>query len=195
MIDTSRISDQHTIEVIDILQIAGEKLKQTMDNYVGLLSEKDSDLAVTEDVDLTKTLNSVLESISSLIKTSKVRIHADFSKLAYITFNEAYMKSVFLNLITNAIKYSRPDCLPEIHIHAENHHGVSRLTVADNGLGMDMEKVKGGIFGLHQKFHQHSDSKGIGLYLVHSHVTALGGTISVESKVNEGTKFIISFKR
>jgi signal transduction histidine kinase len=38
------------------------------------------------------------------------------------------------------------------------------------------------------------DSKGIGLYLVYNHITSLGGHITVESKVNEGTKFIISFK-
>ncbi|MEQ8533661.1 MAG: ATP-binding protein [Imperialibacter sp.] len=49
------------------------------------------------------------------------------------------------------------------------------------------------MFGLHQRFHNHSDSKGIGLYLVHSHVTSLGGNIEVESEVNKGTRFTISF--
>ena len=58
-----------------------------------------------------------------------------------------------------------------------------------------MEKVKDDIFGLHQKFHAHADSKGIGLYLVHNHVTSLGGKIKAESTVNEGTKFTISFRR
>ena len=57
-----------------------------------------------------------------------------------------------------------------------------------------MDKVKDKIFGLNQKFHNHSDSKGIGLYLVYNHVVSLGGRIVVESKLNEGAKFIISFK-
>jgi signal transduction histidine kinase len=50
------------------------------------------------------------------------------------------------------------------------------------------------IFCLHQKFTDNIDSHGIGLYLVYSHITNLGGKIAVESKVNEGAKFIITFK-
>jgi signal transduction histidine kinase len=57
-----------------------------------------------------------------------------------------------------------------------------------------MDKVKGRIFGLNQKFHEHTDSKGIGLYLVYNHIASLGGSISVESRVDEGTKFIINFR-
>jgi sensor histidine kinase regulating citrate/malate metabolism len=57
-----------------------------------------------------------------------------------------------------------------------------------------MEEVKDKIFGFRQKFHDHMDSKGIGLYLVYNHVTNLGGQIAIESKPNAGTKFIISFK-
>ena len=61
-------------------------------------------------------------------------------------------------------------------------------------MGFDYEKVKDKVFGLYETFHNHPDSKGIGLYLVHSHVTAMGADIEVESKVNEGTTFTISFK-
>ena len=194
LIDISRISDQETIEFLEILQLAGEKLKQTLNNYVDLLNEKHSVHANVEEVVLSKSLNNVLQSISSLIQTSKVTIHTNFSKVDKIKFNKAYLKSVFLNLITNSIKYARPDCLPVISIYSEKVNGVNQLIVADNGLGFDMEKVKDEIFGLHHKFHNHTDSKGIGLYLVHSHITSLAGKISVESKINEGTKFIISFK-
>ena len=61
-------------------------------------------------------------------------------------------------------------------------------------MGFDMEKVRDRIFGLNQKFHHHIDSKGIGLYLVYNHVTNLNGTIEVISGINEGAKFIITFK-
>ena len=50
------------------------------------------------------------------------------------------------------------------------------------------------IFKLNQKFHDNADSKGVGLYLVHNHITSLGGTITIDSKVNGGTIFTISFK-
>jgi PAS domain S-box-containing protein len=194
LLDISKINDEEANELIQVVKLSGEYLKETLDNYVDALSEKHQDLASIEDVDLNRSLNDVLKSINSLVETSKVTIQTDFSKLEKIKFNKAYMESVFLNLLTNSIKYARPDTFPVISIHAEKVNGRHQLTFADNGLGFDMEKVKDKIFGLHQKFHNHIDSKGIGLYLVHNHITSLAGKISVESKVNEGTRFIMSFK-
>ena len=69
-----------------------------------------------------------------------------------------------------------------------------QITFSDNGLGMDMQLIKDRIFGLNQRFHDHVDSNGIGLYLVHTQLTALGGSISVASEVNVGTKFFVNFK-
>ena len=54
-------------------------------------------------------------------------------------------------------------------------------------------ETEGRLFGLNQTFHSHTDSKGVGLYLVHRHVTSLGGQIAVESTVGEGTSFTLSF--
>ncbi len=193
LIDTSRINDQETIELIEILKLAGEKLEQTLNNYVDALGEKHNEDTPVEEVDLNESLKNVIHSISFLIQTSKVSIQTDFSNLPVIKFNKAYMESVFLNLITNSIKYARPDSWPEIRIYSKKEHNVNLLIFSDNGLGLDMEKVKGKIFGLHQKFHSHTDSKGIGLYLVHNHITSMGGQIEVDSKVDEGTTFTISF--
>jgi len=192
LLDVSKISDPPTLELIEVIKYAGENLKQTLNNYVDSLSIKYS--VEKEEVDLQEALDNVLKSIHSLIRTSKATIHIDFAKLRKINFNLGYMESIFLNLITNSIKYARPDVSPVISIYTEKVAEISRLIVSDNGTGFDMEKVKDKIFGLHQQFHDYTDSKGIGLYLVHTHVTSLGGEVHVESKINEGTTFIISFK-
>jgi signal transduction histidine kinase len=68
------------------------------------------------------------------------------------------------------------------------------LTFKDNGIGIDLERNRDKIFGLYQRFHNYSDSKGLGLYLVKSQVESMGGTISVESEVDKGTTFTIIFK-
>lgn len=195
LMDTSRVRDQETREFLDVLQTAGGRLQQTLNNYIDLLKEKNSSQAIVEEINLPETLDEVLQSISSLVTTSGASIRHDFSAADSVKFDKAYLKSVFLNLLTNSIKYARPDRPPEISIHTEKEDRFIHLIVADNGLGFDMEKVKDDIFGLHQKFHAHADSKGIGLYLVHNHVTSLGGKIKAESTVNEGTKFTISFRR
>ena len=69
----------------------------------------------------------------------------------------------------------------------------TKLIFSDNGLGMDLERVKDRIFGLYQRLHNIANSKGIGLYLVHSQITSLGGKIEVASAVNIGTTLTITF--
>jgi PAS domain S-box-containing protein len=194
LLDASKINDKQTLEHIELLKTASQDLKQTLNGYVEILSRKRSLNEHLEQLELKQTLGMVLNSVNSLIQNSNATIRVDFSKLEKIRFNKAYLESIFLNLITNSIKYARPDSAPVISISSANNNGISQLIISDNGLGFDMEKVKDKIFGLHQKFHNHIDSKGIGLYLVYNHVTSLGGRIAVESKMNEGVKFTISFK-
>ncbi|MGO4822080.1 MULTISPECIES: PAS domain-containing sensor histidine kinase [unclassified Flavobacterium] len=194
LLDTSTIKDSETLEFIAILKSTSESLKQTLNEHVALLNKKNDDNAHLEDVSLNAVVNEVLLSINALVQNSQAQIRINFEALKIIRFNKSYLKSIFLNLITNAIKYSKSDVLPVISIYTEIKDGRKQLIVSDNGIGFDMEKVKDKIFGLHQKFHNHVDSNGIGLYLVYNHITSLGGHITVKSKVNQGAKFIITFK-
>ncbi|MBC7915865.1 MAG: PAS domain-containing sensor histidine kinase [Pyrinomonadaceae bacterium] len=194
LLDTSKIEDPETLEFIDVLKSASENLNETLSTYVDVLSHKESLNERIEELNLNETLNAVLQSIQTLIQTSKVTVDINFAELEKVRFNKIYLESIFLNLITNSIKYARPDRLPVISISSNRQNGLNQLVVSDNGMGFDMEKVKDKIFGLRQKFHNHIESKGIGLYLVYNHVTNLGGRIAVDSKVNEGARFTISFK-
>lgn len=194
LLDMSKIEDSETLQYIEFFKSATENLIQILNDSVDVLIQKDKLNVQIRPLNLNEHLNTVVKSIQSLINTSKVIIRADFSKLETISFNKSYLESIFLNLITNSIKYARPDILPVISIHSARVDGVNQLVISDNGLGFDMDVVKEKIFGLHQKFHYHNDSKGIGLYLVYNHITSLGGRIILESKVNEGAKFTIYFK-
>lgn len=194
LLDTSKIEDDETLTFIDILRDATENLKKRLNNYVDTLIQKNDLNVHIEELSLSDCLHTVKQSLSSLIEDSRTTIHADFSVAEKVKFNRAYMESVFLNLISNSIKYARTDCFPSITIKSHQVDGKSTLIFADNGIGFDMEKVKDRIFGFHQTFHNNSDSKGIGLYLVYNHITSLGGQIAIDSRVNEGTTFTISFR-
>jgi PAS domain S-box-containing protein len=194
LLDISKIQDEETLEFIEMLKSSTENLKDTLNNYVDILSQKDVLDVNTEELDLNDCLGVVLFSLRSLIQGSKTMIQTDFSAFKKVEFNKAYLESIFLNLITNSIKYAKPDCSPVISICTRMDNEVKQLIFADEGMGFDMEEVKDKIFGFNQKFTNHEDSKGIGLYLVHNHITSLGGRIAIESKLNEGAKFIISFK-
>ncbi|WP_333601514.1 PAS domain-containing sensor histidine kinase [Flavobacterium sp.] len=194
LLDTSKIVDDETLELIEMLKKATEGLKQTLNNYVDNISHNDSITTLVETLALDHTLNTVLQSIKSLVKDSKVTFITDFSLAETIIFNKAYLESILLNLITNAIKYANPDRLPVISITTQKSNDTTQLVFSDNGRGFDIGKVKDKIFGLNQKFHDNSDSNGIGLYLVYNHIIDMGGTVEVKSEIDKGTTFTITFR-
>lgn len=195
LLDVTKIEDSETLQFLEMLQSATETLKETLNNYVDILILEDKEVAQIEEIDFSTSLNTVILSINSLIQKSKAIINIDFSQLEKVNFNKSYLESIFLNLLTNSIKYALPGSLPNISIYSRKTDRVDQLIFSDKGIGFDMNIVKDQIFGLHQKFNNHIDSKGIGLYLVNNHITSLGGKIDVESKINEGTTFTISFKK
>jgi len=194
LLDVSKISDTETLEFIEFLKLASETLKERLDNYVDALGEKDELHATTTHVDIALCLSHVLRSLKQLAQSAGAVINTNFTAFTHVHFNAAYMESILLNLITNAIKYARPGVAPVINISTQQKDGVKQLVFSDNGIGFDLSKVKDKLFGLYQKFTDHSDSKGVGLYLVHTHVTSMGGSVDVESKPNMGAAFTITFK-
>jgi signal transduction histidine kinase len=68
------------------------------------------------------------------------------------------------------------------------------LVFADNGIGFDAEKYKDRVCGLYQRFHDHIEGQGIGLFIIRSQIAALGGMLHIESQVDKGTTFTIVFK-
>ena len=149
----------------------------------------------TNQLNFSDVLKKVDELLSISLLEMKVSVQVDFSEAPTVIFTNSYLESIFINLFTNAIKYRHPDRDPVISIKSSKElNGDTKLIFSDNGIGINMTNAKGKIFGLYSRFHRNADSKGIGLYLIHSQITALGGRIEVESEVNIGTKFIITFK-
>ncbi|WP_162128344.1 PAS domain-containing sensor histidine kinase [Flavobacterium phycosphaerae] len=194
LLDVSTIKDKETLEFIEILKTSTEGLKQTLNNYVDNIHHNENQSIALENISFEKSLKKVQQSIKSLVKDSKTTFTIDFSLAKKVTFNKTYLESIFLNLITNAIKYGNPDKSPNITITTQKIEGYIQLIFTDNGQGFDIKKVKDKIFGLNQKFHNNADSKGIGLYLVYNHITDLGGTIEVKSEIDKGTTFTLLFR-
>ncbi len=195
LLDTSTIQNEETLMLIEAMKTSTLHLNETLNDLISILIIKENTNQQLQHISFNHALQKVISSINSFIYTSKANIHANFSRAATVYFNQGYLESIFLNLITNAIKYAHPQRIPEINIHTNTDAQYEYLYIKDNGIGMNLEKIGSKIFGLYQRFHNHPDSKGIGLYLVHSQITALGGSIDVQSVENEGTTFIIKFKK
>jgi signal transduction histidine kinase len=141
------------------------------------------------------TIDNVLKQLSIAVDDNTVKINYEFSNAPFVLFTPAYLESILLNLFTNAIKYQSPKRKLKIDIVSSNVDDFVILKFKDNGIGIDTEKYKDKLFKLYQRFHDNPDGKGLGLYLVKSQLEALGGSISIESKVDKGTTFIIKFRK
>lgn len=140
------------------------------------------------------TLQRVENTIRSIINENDAVITSDFSKVHSIEYLSAYLESILLNLVTNAIKYKHSDRRPEINIITQlNTDGKKQLIVKDNGSGINLEKYGKYIFGMYKTFHFNEDAVGIGLFITKNQIESLGGTIEIESEVDKGTSFIITF--
>jgi PAS domain S-box-containing protein len=193
LIDMGKIHDEETLEMIYAMRMATNNLNETLNDLIQILIIKGNSGIACLEVSLRYTLAKVMQSIQNMLRDSNTVIVSDFDAPT-VFFDQKYMESIFLNLITNSIKYARPGVTPEIAIKSFRHKNEVIMTFTDNGLGFDMDKVKNRIFGLYQRFHANNDSKGIGLYLVHSQITSLGGEIEVFSEVNVGTTFTLRFR-
>ncbi|WP_286761795.1 PAS domain S-box protein [Salegentibacter sp. UBA1130] len=149
--------------------------------------------AKKEPVILNNLVADIRSSIQNLIEKEKVQIKTNF-EVSTLNTVQSYLHSIFYNLISNSIKYRQTNIPPQIKISSKIKDGTIVIAFEDNGLGIDLEKKGDQVFGLYRKFHNHVEGKGMGLFLVKTQVELLGGKISIESKVNGGTKFIITFK-
>ncbi|MFT6966059.1 MAG: signal transduction histidine kinase [Marivirga sp.] len=193
------IKDDDTVDLIAMIEKGSEQLKSKLNNYIDNLSNNQQIKIVLEEVNFQESLTNVSVNINTLITSSKTNINSDFSAAETILFNGEYINSVFLNLLSNSIKYAKPGIPPGITIWTEKYKDKVKLYFQDNGVGIDLETAKGKIFGPHQTFHNSNNSnnsnnsKGIGLQLVHTYVTSFGGKIEVESAVGKGSIFILTF--
>lgn len=192
--DLSKIQDEETLHHLDFLEKAVHELKDNLNGQMDHLKDTLLLKSKLEPIDLKEVFDTTVDSIRALIEDSRTTFVVDFSEVGILMVNNFYLHSIFLNLITNSIKYAQPGIPPVITIISKKEAGSSQVRFSDNGIGFDMEKNKHTLFGLNQVFTNHSDSKGVGLYLVKNYMNNLGGTIEVTSQINVGSTFTLTFK-
>jgi PAS domain S-box-containing protein len=194
LIDDIPIEDPELKEILDGFNKSTHLLNETINDLVKVIIIKDNPSIEKEELMLKDIFEDVFSQLSFLIGLHKPIIKFDFDEVSFLNTNKSYLESILLNLLTNAIKYKSTIRKLKINITANQMDDCVVLVFNDNGIGIDLERNRDKIFGLYQRFHDYPDSKGLGLYLVKSQVETMGGTIGIESKVNIGTTFTLTFK-
>ncbi len=143
-------------------------------------------------------LSNIAEEATNTLKNQIEECHAiiDYDLEVTEVFGvKPYLQSIFYNLISNAIKYRAFDKTLNIAISSKIIEDKIIITIKDNGLGIDLLTQKDNIFSLYKRFHTHTAGKGLGLFMVKTQVEAMGGKITVESAINQGTTFFIRLQQ
>ncbi|POY40883.1 PAS domain-containing sensor histidine kinase [Flavobacterium alvei] len=188
------IENQELKEIIDGFNKSTHLLNETINDLVRVIIIKDNPSIEKQSLLLKDIFEDVFSQLDFLIGLHKPIIKFNFEEVTFLNTNKSYLESILLNLLTNSIKYKSETRKLKINISAHQIENSVILIFKDNGIGIDLERNKDKIFGLYQRFHDYPDSKGLGLYLVKSQVETMGGTISIESKVDIGTTFTLTFK-
>jgi two-component system sensor histidine kinase/response regulator len=123
-------------------------------------------------------------------KSGERNIELRLGQLPECEADPSLLEQVFVNLLSNAFKFTRHRNLTEIEIGSFERHGEVILFVRDNGAGFDM-KHAGKLFGVFQRLHSTAEFEGtgVGLSIVQQIITRHGGRIWVDSAPNEGATF------
>lgn len=142
-------------------------------------------------VDLNTVLQEALSDLEIAIHEKHAIIRYDV--LPTIDGNPLQLKQVFENLLSNSLKFVKPDVTPEIFISASVDNNSVTLSFKDNGIGFD-EAYLGRMFDLFQRLHprQKYEGTGIGLAICKKILTLHNGTISGHSKEGYGATFVIN---
>jgi PAS domain S-box-containing protein len=142
-------------------------------------------------IDMTKMALSMFNEVASSEIEGKIEVR--INPLPEITGDPTYIKLVWINLISNAIKFSSLESHPEIIISGQQENDYNVYSVKDNGVGFNPE-YSHKLFGVFQRLHKVNEFEGtgVGLAIVQRIVHRHGGKVWAESKEGQGATFYFS---
>lgn len=181
-------------EIVTHLISASKNLRETISHLSEVVVMNTSVNNKLEKLTLYDYIERTKENVTVVSKTWEVRIINNVPENLQVLGNPAYLESIILNFLTNGIKYSSEQRKSYIKLSAEKSENYVVLNIQDNGLGIDLQRYRKKLFGMYKTFHNHEDSRGIGLFITKNQIDAMGGKVEIESEVNKGTTFKIYFQ-
>ncbi|RYG18900.1 MAG: ATP-binding protein, partial [Chitinophagaceae bacterium] len=178
----------------DLLKQVAENLNETLLNLNNIVNIQTKIDIIIEPLNINQYIQTTMTNLNAQILFKEAVIINKVDAGIVVNYNRAYLESILLNLVSNALRYSHPDRKPVISFTCFEEKGQLVLRISDNGLGIDLQKHGDKMFGIYQTFNGNADARGFGLFISKNQVEAMGGKIEVESDINKGTTFKIYFK-
>lgn len=182
-------------ENFQLLKQAVDNLKETVSHLTQVAKIKEIDASKMEVLNLYDFAEKATYNIIAQAQNAEATIYNEIDEDICVMGIPAYLDSIILNFLTNAIKYRSDKRLPIIELSSKVQDGFVVLQIKDNGLGIDLKKFGDTLFQMYKTFHCNKDAIGIGLFITKNHIESLGGKVEVESEVDVGTAFSIYLKK
>ncbi|TDE17990.1 sensor histidine kinase [Dyadobacter psychrotolerans] len=192
LLDIVDTEDEKAV-ILNYLRDLSKSFSATVDHLTEIVNYQNQQERPHVSCNLLQYVNETITILKLQIDSCNAVIQIKVESRLNLMTNPAYLESILLNLITNALKYRHPQRRPDITIQAWKTNTSIVLDIRDNGLGIDLNKHGKSLFGMNQTFHGNADAHGIGLYITKYQIDSLGGGIVVESEVDLGSTFRVTF--
>ena len=186
-----KLTSKFTKSILD----NSERLSEMIDDLLELEKIEFGGLVIKrEKFNPHKEINKILGTIDALIVEKKLNVENNIPDDLSIRTDKESFRSIFSNLLNNAIKYSPKDS--KIIFNCVMKKDKVVISIKDNGYGIEKNSLKRVFerFYRSAKARAHTKGTGLGLALVKQLSTRIGANVSVESKINVGTEFFVSFQ-
>ncbi|MFB9842698.1 PAS domain-containing sensor histidine kinase [Mucilaginibacter ginsenosidivorans] len=191
-IDEAKTEEEKN-ELMGYLRAVSKNFSSTIKNLNEVADAHNQDKLKYEWLNLYDYVEKTAGMLCKQVKDTNALILNRIDTTLMLWANPAYLDSIILNFLTNALKYRHPDRLPLIELTTAVEGRELVFRIRDNGLGIDLKRHGKDIFGMYKTFHGNQDAKGIGLFITKFQTEAMGGRICVESEVNKGSTFSVYF--
>ncbi len=185
--DYAKVLDTEGIRLLNIVRSSTKNLDRLITDLLSLSRVGRSELKL-DDLDMDSMVNSVYEELM----TPEIQEKVEFivRELPVGFGDPTLIRHVWMNLISNAIKYSTPNEHPRIEITGFSDSERCIYTITDNGVGFNPD-FRDKLFGLFQRLHKASDFEGtgVGLAIVQRIVKRHNGEVWGDGKIDAGATF------
>ncbi|MEP6594499.1 MAG: PAS domain S-box protein [Ginsengibacter sp.] len=190
--DYAGVLDDEGKRLLDNIQDNVEKMRTLIDDLLEFSKLGRKEIKRSK-ISMEEMVKSVLAEIS---KSNEHHAVLKINALLPADADNALLYQVWVNLISNAIKYSGKKENPEIEIGSSSAENEILYYIKDNGSGFDM-KYAGNLFGVFQRLHKANEFQGtgIGLAIVHRIITKHGGRIWADAKPDQGATFYFTIPK
>lgn len=185
------IKDSVNFQIIEKLKYSTKELDEIIHDLILILDIQSQTDKNYKKINPEELILSVLQQFRNELTKDEFTIDLS-ATIESITVIPEYFESIFINLISNSQKYKSHSGENRITIKIDSSENNTIIEYSDKGIGFESALYEDKIFEPFQKFHANSDGKGLGLFLIKSQISAMGGKIKLWSKPNMGLHITIS---